>query len=150
MTRYLVVAHQTASSPELLFRVTEFARAEPEATFSILVPATPVQHLFTWEEDETLDVAQRTAEEAKLEFTRRGLKVRRTGVGDESPVNAISDELIERPGEYDAIILSTLPPGISRWLKLDYYSQADRQFDLPIIHVVAGIGTGAGAPRTKN
>ena len=61
MTRYLVVAHQTATSPELLRRATELAREDPEATFSILVPATPVQHRWTWEEEETLEVAQRTA-----------------------------------------------------------------------------------------
>ena len=150
MTRYLVVAHQTASSPELLRRATELARDDPEATFSILVPATPVQHLLTWEDVETLDVAQRTAEEAKMEFKRRGLNVRGTGVGDASPVMAISDELRDRPGGYDAIILSTLPPGISRWLKLDYHSQADRQFDVPIIHVVAVPVTGAGAPGSRD
>ncbi len=139
MTQYLVVAHQTATSPELLRRATELAREDPEATFSILVPATPVQHLWMWEDEETIDVAQRTAEEAKLEFKSHGLKVRGTGVGDASPVAAISAELRDRPGEYDAIILSTLPPGISRWLKLDYHRQADRQFDVPIIHVVAEI-----------
>ena len=70
-----------------------------------------MQHLLTWVEDETLDVAQRTAEEAKLEFTRCGLKVRRTGVGDESPVNAISDELLERPGEDDGVMLTRFLSG---------------------------------------
>lgn len=66
MSRYLVVAHQTATSRELRARVRALVLAEPGAEFTLLVPATPVSHLFTWEDDETLDVAQRRAEEARL------------------------------------------------------------------------------------
>jgi len=40
MMRYLVVAHQTATSPELLKRVFDLSENDREATFSILVPAT--------------------------------------------------------------------------------------------------------------
>ena len=52
MTRYLVVAHQTATSLELLEKVTEIANGDPHSTFTILVPATPVQHLLVWEDGE--------------------------------------------------------------------------------------------------
>src|SRR2546427_8372527 len=33
--------------------------------------------------------------------------------------------------------MSTLPPGISRWLKLDLVHRAGRKFGLPVIHVAA-------------
>ena len=53
MSNYLVVAHQTATSPELLRRASEIADRDSGALFTLLVPATPVVHLLTWEEGET-------------------------------------------------------------------------------------------------
>jgi hypothetical protein len=137
MRRYLVVAHQTATSPELLEKVTELARGEPSAAFAILVPATPVQHLLVWEEGETQEVAWRQGYAAKSLFESRGMKVERVIVGDASPLAAIDDELRLYPDGYDGIVLSTLPPAISRWLKLDAHTQAERRFDLPVFHVIA-------------
>ena len=52
MSNYLVVAHQTATSPELLRRAS-VADRDSGALFTLLVPATPVVHLLTWEEGET-------------------------------------------------------------------------------------------------
>jgi 2Fe-2S iron-sulfur cluster binding domain len=34
-------------------------------------------------------------------------------------------------------VVCTLPPGISRWLKLDLVHRAERKFGLRVIHVVA-------------
>lgn len=137
MNRYLVVAHQTATSPELLNRLCDLAAFDPLAAFTILVPATPVTHLLVWEEGETQQVAQIRGEEAKALFESSGLNVSGTAVGDGSPVLAIGDELRRCPHRYHAIVLSTLPPGISRWLRLDAHNQAERKFNLPVIHVVA-------------
>jgi hypothetical protein len=39
-------------------------------------------------------------------------------------------------GNYDEIIVSTLPLGVSRWLKLDLVSKA-RGLGLPVTHVQA-------------
>jgi hypothetical protein len=55
-------------------------------------------------------------------------------VGDPSPVEAIRDALRDR--EFDGIILSTLPPGISRWLRQDLPSRVEKEFDLPVTHVI--------------
>jgi nucleotide-binding universal stress UspA family protein len=97
----LVVAHQTASSPELVERVTALAGADPSAEFVLLVPATATQHLLGWMEGEAMEVAGRGA------------------------------------GEYDGVIICTLPLGVSRWLRLDLPHRAERKFSLPVIHVVA-------------
>ncbi len=137
MTRYLVVAHQTAVSPELLDRVSQLARDDPEAMFTILVPATVVDHLLIWKEGESRDIAQRSGEKAAELFKTNGLNVPSVNVGDSSPLLAIEDHLRAHPENYDAIVLSTLPEGLSRWLRQDVHSRAERQFALPIIHVVA-------------
>ena len=136
MTRYLVVAHQTADSPDLLHRLGEISDADPTATFTLLVPATPVVHFLTWEEGETQTIAQKRAEEARDLLDAHGLEIAHAKVGDASPVLAIEDELRAHPGEYDQIVLSTFPPGLSRWLRLDVFNQVAGKFDLPVIHVV--------------
>jgi hypothetical protein len=51
-------------------------------------------------------------------------------------LQAITDELLAHPG-YDTLVICTLPPGISRWLKLDLVHRAERKFGLRVIHVVA-------------
>ncbi|MBA3287386.1 MAG: hypothetical protein H0U21_05080 [Acidimicrobiia bacterium] len=56
-------------------------------------------------------------------------------VGDANPVRAIDDVLIENP--HDEIILSTLPPGVSRWLRLDLPRRVEQRFALPITTVVS-------------
>jgi len=84
-----------------------------------------------------VDMAGQRAEAAKtlLEETARA-RVVRTAVGAPDPLQAITDELLARPG-YDALVICTLPPGISRWLKLDLVHRAERKFGLRVIHVVA-------------
>lgn len=143
MARYLVVAHQTADSPELSERVRALAISDPAAEFVLLVPATPIAHLLTWVEGEAREVARRRAEAAKARLEEAGAKVVRTAVGDPSPLQAIDDELREHPAYYDAIIFCTFPSGVSRWLGLDLPHQAERRFALPIIHVVAEPATTA-------
>jgi len=135
MSRYLVVTHQTALSPDLQRKVRTLVAEDPAAEFAVLVPEAPGVPT-TWE-GETVDVAGQRAEAAKtlLEETARA-RVVRTVVGAPDPVQAITDELLARPG-YDALIICTLPPGISRWLKLDLVHRAERKFGLRVIHVVA-------------
>jgi predicted RNase H-like HicB family nuclease len=135
MSKYLVVTHQTALSPDLQRRVGALVAEDPAAEFSVLVPEAPGVPM-TWE-GETVDVARQRAEAAKalLEETARA-RVVRTAVGAPDPLQAITDELLARPG-YDALVICTLPPGISRWLRLDLVHRAERRFGLRVIHVVA-------------
>jgi hypothetical protein len=130
MARYLIVAHQTACSPELLERVKSLAAADPAAEFTLLVPATPTGHLLhNWEEGEARQLARRRAGEAMATLAE-------AGVGSHSPLEAVSDELQARPG-YDRIVLSTFPPGVSRWLKGNLPAILERRFRLPVDHVTS-------------
>jgi hypothetical protein len=137
MARYLIVAHQTAGSPELLERVKALAAADPAAEFTLLVPATPTGHLLhNWEEGEARQLARRRAEEATRRLIEAGVAVTAARVGSHSPLEAVGDELQARPG-YDRIVLSTFPPGISRWLKGNLPAILERRFRLPVDHVVS-------------
>jgi hypothetical protein len=143
MSRYLIVAHQTATSPELQGKVKALLAADSAAEFAVLVPAAPGAN-FSWE-GESVDVSEQRAEAARTLLEAAGARVVRAAVGPQDPFLAITDEVREHPG-YHAIVVCTLPPGISRWLSLDLPHRVQRKFRLPVHHVVAQAGTLA-APR---
>jgi PhnB protein len=139
MSRYLVVTHQTALSPDLQRKVSALVAEDPAAEFAVLVPEAPGLPI-TWE-GETVDVARHRAEAARTALEEKaGARVTRTAVGASDPLQAIADELLAHPG-YDTLVISTFPPGISRWLKLDLVHRAERKFGRRVIHVVAKSGT---------
>jgi hypothetical protein len=128
MSTYVIVANQTLPSPTLWRAVTD--RAKPGAAFHAVVPLTPVGHGFTWDEDES----RKQAEERLGAFLERvrALDVAATGeVGDRDPVQAVSDCLRKMPN-VDEIILSTLPPGISRWLGQDVAGRLRSSVPIPV------------------
>ena len=127
MSRYLIVTHKTAFSAELRDKVAELVARDASAEFAILVP---------WDE-ESVDDAGWRAERAQLLLEETlNAKVVGISVGPSDPLRAIGDELSADPA-YDTLVICTLPPGVSRWLRLDLVHQAERKFGLPIIHVVA-------------
>ena len=129
--QYLVVANHTLGGQELLDAILDRMSRGP-AEFWVLVPATPTIHLindfnalscaFPVELD--LLPSARTRDEgiadAKSNLDTELHRLREIGatadgaVGDPDPLKAIEKTLAQRP--FDEIILSTLPPGISRWL----------------------------------
>ncbi|HKF16345.1 MAG TPA: hypothetical protein VKF14_03980 [Candidatus Dormibacteraeota bacterium] len=146
MAKYLLVAHQTAESEELLEAAKNLARDDPEAEFALLVPATPVGKLLVWEEGETVDVARRRAASARARLESHGLRVEAARTGDQDPTAAIADEM-HAGRQYDVIVISTLPAGVSKWLGMDVLSRVRRNFPRHrVIHVVAAAATGAEAP----
>jgi len=133
MRKYLVVANQTLGGEHLLELIRQRAATNP-SHFFLVVPATPTSEHMTWTEGEARSIAKRRLQEALTRFREIDLDVDGE-VGDASPLEAIRHAL--RGGHYDEIILSTLPPGVSRWLKLDLPHRVERAFDLPVVHVVA-------------
>jgi bacterioferritin len=136
MPRYLVLANQTASSPELTSEVRKIVEKKADAEFVLLVPATPVEDLLDWQDGDNETIAKRTAQTAKEHLEGVGAKVVRTEVGDPSPVKAIEDELQRHEEKYDGIVISTLPLQRSRWVALDQPRRIERRFKLPVTHVV--------------
>lgn len=131
MHRYLVVANQTLGGEHLAATVRERAQEGP-CSFHIVVPVTPpTDH--AWTEGEIRAVAQGRLDRALARFREEGADA--TGeVGDANPVLAVEDAL--RVQGFDEIIVSTLPPGVSRWLKLDLPHRVEAAFGLPVTHVV--------------
>ena len=133
MRRYLVVAHRTLGGQHLIDEVRQRAAASP-SHFHLLVPGQqPHDHSFTDHEVERQ--AQQVLDAGLKQFREAGLEA--TGeTGDPNPVYAIDGVL--RREHFDEIILSTLPVGASRWLKVDVPSRIRRQFNLPLTHLIAG------------
>ena len=135
MPRYLVVAHRTLGSPELLDALLERS-ADGHSTFHLLVPEYHGGLGLTYTDTRARAVARQNLEEALARFAAHGLAT--TGeVGEASPVEAAAT-VIERDGAeaYDAVIVSTLPHGISKWLGIDVPTQVRRRFGLDVIHVI--------------
>ena len=136
MLCYLVLANQTASSPELTSAVRKMVEKKADTEFVLLVPATPVEDLLDWQDGDNETIAKRTAQAAKEHLEGMGAKVVRTEVGDPSPIKAIEDELQRHQEKYDGIVISTLPLQRSRWVALDQPRRIERRFKLPVTHVV--------------
>jgi hypothetical protein len=102
------------------------------SSFYIVVPATPpADHV--WTEGEAQGIAQVRLERALARFRALGADVDGE-VGDGNPLLAIEDAMREL--QFDEIILSTLPPGPSKWLKLDLPNRVRTRFDIVVTHLI--------------
>lgn len=140
MHRCLVVANQTLGGNALLTKLKSLADAGPLSIY-VLVPATHPRDQWTWTEGEAIAIAKARLEAALERFRALRAEVD-GGVGTERPMDAIRDTLRER--RFDEIILSTLPPGLSRWLKQDLPSRVARTFNLPVTNVIGEMERVAG------
>jgi hypothetical protein len=138
MSKYLVVAHQTAASPELIARLKELQERDDQAQFVLLVPATSSAHLLTWVEGESEQIAQRRAAQATSTLRQNGLSVTNTLIGEADPLKALDKELRENGDDYAMTVISTLPPGLSRWFRRDLQHQLQNRFGNRVAIVVAG------------
>jgi hypothetical protein len=128
MRSYLVVGNQTLDSPELAEAIRERVAKEP-SIFHLVVPATPIAHGLSWDEDEAWAAAQERLE-AALERLRATAVEASGEVGVTDPIQATRDALRDR--EVDEVILSTLPPGISRWVGQDIPSKLKGSVEVPV------------------
>jgi hypothetical protein len=147
---FLIVANQTLGGETLVDAVRERIRQGP-CEFWVVVPATPSSQLIVRrspggslmpaaepasagrsESDSTSD--QRRLDEGLARLYEAGAKAD-GAVGDDSPLKAIGECLTRQ--QFDEIILSTLPSGVSRWLRQDLPSRIQRKFGLPVTHIVS-------------
>ncbi len=130
----LVVAHQTAATPGLLEAVRERAQRDP-AKFHLVVPRMPHgMHKVVDPEETGEDDAQLVLNQALPKLSEAAGTEVTGSLGDAEPLMAIQDAV--NLGQYDEIIISTLPMRISRWLKLDLVSKT-KGLGLPVTHVEA-------------
>ena len=134
MRRYLIVANQTLLGEPLLGRVRQCLDAGP-CEFHVVVPATHAPgHMSQLESRDHAFAAQRLKDGLER-FRALGIEVEGE-VGDARPIDAIRDAMRDVP-PFDEIIVSTLPPGLSRWLHQDLPHRIHRLFEMPVSTVVA-------------
>ena len=123
--RILIVANRTAATPALIETVRKRA-SEGACRFTLLVPRT------FWDADTeesaiTLELAIPLLEEAAGSHVE-GL------LGDSDPYVAVTAALEQ--GDYDEIVISTLPARVSHWLHLDLPARVQR-LGLPVTVITA-------------
>lgn len=152
--RYLVVANQTVGGQELE-RILE-DRLAGGGSFWVVVPRTEQRHESlewrseVWGEGAWLDAPDRAGDgvrdhadrvDAEQRLAWLTERIRTAGgqvggqIGDPDPVTAVADVLDRQL--FDEVIVSTLPAGVSRWLKMDLPSRVSRMTDAPVTVVEA-------------
>lgn len=150
MPRYLIVANQTLGGTQLTERVGELvAQGEPSTTtLRFIVPVTETDGTHQWDYppiDRYIPDARALARmlaEARLE--RELERLRATGVHadgevtDANPIERIRS--VVGAQEYSAVVVSTLPKTLSRWLHADLPHRVARALSVPVIHVEGTAG----------
>lgn len=154
MRKFLVVANQTLGGDELKAEL-ERRIAEGDCEFHVVVPVTQIAHYYRPSTSSatsgTAPAAATSAgafgahDEARKQARHRMMalvgEIRDAGatadgeLGDADPMTAIQKALADR--QFDEIILSTFPQGISRWLKMDLPSKVERHFDGPVTAIIS-------------
>jgi hypothetical protein len=123
MPRCLVVANQTLNSDHLFDVVADLVSNGP-STLHLLVPATPAKHQLTWTEGAARAIAERRLAAGLDRYRHLPAEVEGE-VGDANPLHAVIDLLV-RGDEFDLIVVSTLPAGLSLWLRQDLLRRIHR------------------------
>jgi hypothetical protein len=124
-THVLVVAHKTAATPALIEAVRERARRD-ECRFTLLVPRN------YWDPDtEAAAAAIELAVPLLDDAAGSHVEAR---IGESDPFEAVRAALDE--GDFDEVIVSTLPERASHWLRRDLPSRVQR-LGVPVTVVTA-------------
>lgn len=150
MPTYLVIANQTLGGQRLGEELRKRVEAG-NAHFRVIVPMTqPENYATTWSIEgmhhfepslDAADAIQRAREQSERRLRELIARVEEQGgqaegeLGDPDPATA-AEEALERY-DVDEIIVSTLPAGISRWIKMDAVSRLERKVDVPVTVIEA-------------
>lgn len=145
--RYLILANHTLPSAGLR-QLMDMKVSTGNCEFHVLVPEGPRTTIYvdptapadlrlgeTATEDRliALKEAEERLDSFRTSFSNLGSGLTgEVGLGD--PL-AATRRVMER-AVFDEIIVSTLPTGISRWLKMDLPTRLERAFNLPVTHLV--------------
>lgn len=161
MNEYLIVANQTLGGEKLAQTVRE--RIERgDSSFYVVVPMASPHHesgwsggfipydgmtaseARAWSEQDTehrramMDAARGRAQHRLTQMTEaiESAGGRADGtVCDPDPLETVKESMAER--SYSEVIISTLPAGLSRWLKMDLPSRVARATNVPVTTIEA-------------
>jgi hypothetical protein len=142
VSNVLIVANKTAATPALLDAVRKRATAG-RARFHLLLP-NPADHASVTEGERDLSIEagkQMLALALPLIDRAAGSHVEGSVSLRHDPMDAIEETLHD--GNFDEIILSTLPHHVSHWLHIDLPSRV-QHLGLPLTTVIAS-GERAGS-----
>ena len=125
--RVLVIANQTAGSPELVAAL-QARREQGPMVPTLLMPALRNGYAGKEETRERLDGILAQWREAGLEA--QGV------VGDPDPAVAVQETW--DPRNFDEVIVSTLPGATSKWLQADLPHRVQQITGIDVRHVEAG------------
>lgn len=148
VSRSLVIANQTLAGERLAALIAERCEHSP-AEFHIVVPQPVTSTMFTDPATgvvgpagysmafDARDAAREQADQRLASFMTSfsHLGTRLSGEVILTDPVAAARRVMSR-ASFDDIIISTLPVGLSRWLKLDLPSRIERAFNLPVTTLV--------------
>ena len=149
MRRCLVIANQTLGGAQLVEAVQQLIAKEPYE-FYVVVPATPLKDQEDVPgagsesgpslQDRAYALARQRLDRALREISDLGGKADGE-VGDADAFEAA--RLAAGRFGPDEVIVSTLPLGLSRWLRGNLPARIERALDLPVVRIVGSPEPGA-------
>ncbi len=137
--RVLVLANETVVADELLHELRAIDD-KGKAQYFVCVPANPVDTgqaeykgaVYLWD-------ATRAAAQERLDYTLSAMRAdgltAEGDLGDYRPLRALADAVAAFSP--DQIVISTLPPESSVWLRDNVVDRARTLYDMPVTHVVS-------------